>query len=303
MNTRRAIGIDIGGTKISLAVVNDTGQIEAQTRLPTEAQRGFQDGIRRMAAAIHDLTRQVGLPTRTLVGIGIGCPGPLDPFTGVITTDYNLPSWGGCNILHAFRDLFGVPVRLENDADAALVGEAHAGAGRDARAIVMLTFGTGVGGAALNDGHIYRGANGEHPEIGHIPIDPTGPECYCGLYGCLESLASGTAIADAGRSSGFADSQDVFAQAASANPTASLIVDRAIHASASALWTLIHTFLPERVILGGGIMEEHYALFEPAMNEVITRSKLGPSKGMQLRKAQLLSKAGLVGAAFLALRP
>jgi len=294
-----AIGMDIGGTKTLLGIIRDDGRIEAQVKMPTAPQDGFDAAVRRFSGAIRGLLGQTNLRVADLAGIGIGCPGPLNPFTGVINNDYTLPSWGGCNIVKALSGEFGIPVRLENDADAALLGEACAGAGRGAGNLVMLTFGTGVGGAVLNHGEIYRGAAGEHPEIGHVPIDPGGPTCYCGLNGCLESLASGSAIAEAGKRAGFADSQEVFAKVLARDGRAMRILARAVRACATGLWTIIHTFLPDRLILGGGIMREHYELFEPAMLDVIKRAKLGPSTGMQLCKATLQNDAGLVGAGFL----
>src|SRR6185436_11046909 len=112
-------------------------------------------------------------------------------------------------------------------------------------------------GAVLVNGQIYRGVNGEHPELGHIPIFPDGPECYCGTRGCWESLASGTAIATAGKPFGFNDSRAVLA-AASADANAAAIVQRAVNATATAAWTLLHTVLPQRIIVGGGIGEEHF---------------------------------------------
>ncbi|HEX2971105.1 MAG TPA: ROK family protein [Tepidisphaeraceae bacterium] len=298
----RAIGIDIGGTKISLGLVNHTGHILAQLKLPTNPDQGFDPAIQRISDAIGDLLQQTHTTLANVAGIGIGCPGPLNPFTGVILNDFTLPSWGGHNLIQALHNRFGIPVHLENDADAALLGEAFAGAGRGASNLVMLTFGTGVGGAALSQGTVYRGAHGEHPEIGHLPIDPTGPACYCGLNGCLESIASGTGIGNLGKAAGFTDAQDVFTSALANNDLARSIVDRAIAAATTALWTLIHTFLPERVILGGGIMERHYSLFEPSLQRVISQATLRPSTGMQLCQAQLQNDAGLVGAAFLALR-
>ncbi|MGE5608820.1 MAG: ROK family protein [Bacillota bacterium] len=299
---KRAIGIDIGGTKISLGVVNEDGQVEARAKLPTNPRQGFGSAVQRISAAIGDLLHETHHSVDELAGIGIGCPGPLNPFTGVISNDFTLPTWGGCNIVEAMRDVFSVPVHLENDADAALVGEAFAGAGGGASNLVMLTFGTGVGGAALTDGKIFRGANGEHPEIGHVPIDPAGPACYCGLKGCLESIASGTSIGESGKAVGFADAEEVFAKARANDDQAQAIVGRAIAATATALWTIIHTFLPERVILGGGVMEAHYDLFAGPLQEVLRKATLGPSTGMQLCQARLQNDAGLVGAGFLAIR-
>ncbi len=297
-----AIGIDIGGTKTLVGVIGDGGRIVSQTRLPTMPEEGFDAAMGRFSLAIRDLLGRAGLAKEDVAGIGIGCPGPLNPITGEINNDYTLPTWGGCNIVKAVGAEGGIPVRLENDADAALLGEAYAGAGRGVGNLVMLTFGTGVGGAVLSNGEIYRGAAGEHPEIGHVPIDPGGPACYCGLTGCLESLASGSAITEAGKRAGYSDSQAVFAGVRRGESRALRIMARAVGACVKGLWTVIHTFLPERVILGGGIMQEHYGLFESPLLDVIKRAKLGPSTGMQLCKAALENDAGLVGAGCMMMR-
>ena len=299
---RYAIGMDVGGTKTTVGLITHDGKTETQVKLATSPQEGFAAAIQRYSRAIGELLASRGLKAGDLAGIGIGCPGPLNPFTGVINNDYTLPTWGGCNIVKALGHELNISVRLENDADAALVGEAYAGAGRGAGNLVMLTFGTGVGGAVLNDGIIYRGAGGEHPEIGHVPVDPGGPACYCGLNGCLESLASGTAIGLAGKRAGFADPEEVFAKAAIRDARALRIIARARRACEVATWTIIHTLLPQRIILGGGIMEQHYQLFEPAMSAVIPNAKMGPSGGMEIRKAELGNDAGLVGAGMLAHR-
>src|SRR4029079_6704818 len=124
-----------------------------------------------------------------------------------------LTGWDRCNIVAPLSERFRVPVCLENDADAAVFGECAAGAGRGCDPVVMLTFGTGIGGGAVVSGHIYRGVRGEHPELGHIPTSADRLECYCGIGGCLESVASGTAIAQAGAEAGYADARAVFAAA------------------------------------------------------------------------------------------
>ncbi len=300
MPAMQSIGIDIGGTKIAIGVIGDDGAIRAQTKIPTDARAGFDSCVRRMAAAADEMLAAAGLSRRDLAGIGIGCTGPVNPFTGVVMTDYTLPTWGGKNLVEALAKEFSLPVRLENDADAALVGEAFAGAGKGADCLVMLTFGTGVGGAAMSGGKLYRGANGEHPEIGHVPIDAQGPSCYCGRPGCLETIACGPPIAEAGKRFSFGTTQEVFAAARGNDPSARAIIDNVIRATQIAVWTIVHTFLPRRLILGGGIMDEHFDLFEPALVEVASAAKLAAAGGLQIRRAQVGNNAGLVGAGFLA---
>ena len=182
-----AIGIDIGGTKMALGIVDGSGIVRVQAVLPTEAEAGFDRAVTRLGDAIEALCGEAGARTRALAGIGIGCAGPLDTGRGLINNPYTLAGWDKCDIVTPLRARFGVRVRLENDADAAAMGECFAGAGRGFDPIVMLTLGTGVGGAAIVGGEVYRGANGEHPELGHVIVSDDGPPCYCGCRGCLES--------------------------------------------------------------------------------------------------------------------
>lgn len=297
-----AIGIDIGGTKTVVAAVDATGGIHARAVHETRSGRGFQLCLEELLHAIRRVVQQAGWAETSIRGIGIGCAGPVNPQRGTIHNPYTLPGWDGADIVTPLQHAFAVPVRLENDADAAAVGEYRFGAGAQASPLVMVTLGTGVGGAILLQGAIYRGVNGEHPELGHVPVDPNGPECYCGTRGCWESLASGTAIAAAGKEWGFADSRAVFA-AATQNANARVIVQRAVRATAIATWTLLHTCLPERIVLGGGIGEEHFDVFAAAMREQIPRATQVPQTAIEIVKAGCGNEAGVIGAAGLVLPP
>jgi glucokinase len=216
-----------------------------------------------------------------------------------------LPTWSrysvNCDIVAPLRKVFDRPVYLENDADAAALGEYFAGSGRGFRQMVMLTLGTGVGGGVVIDGKVYRGTRGEHPELGHIPIDPQGPACYCGTHGCLEAIASGTAIAAAGGRVGLTDSREVFSKAALGDPAAVAIIERARTAVRIATWTILHTFMPELIVLGGGIIDEHYDWFAPQVESQIPLATMVPAQGVRVAKALLSNDAGMVGAASLAL--
>jgi len=297
-----AIGIDIGGTKIAVGAVDAKGAIIARTEFATESALGFDRAVQRMASAIDQVVTQVGWGREELCGIGIGCAGPVNPKRGTIHNPYTLPGWDGCDIVTPLNKAFGVPVCLENDADAAVLGESFAGAARVCGNVVMLTFGTGIGSGILVDGRIYRGCQDEHPEMGHISIQPDCPGCYCGNKGCFESIASGSAITEAGRANNFRDSQHVFEAAGQGEPAAQRIVERAVRATATAAWTILHTFLPERIILGGGIIDDHYELFAAPIREAIAAATMVPRKHITVAKAQLGNGAGLVGAASLALR-
>jgi len=297
---RTAIGIDIGGTKMAVAAADASGRLLARATLATEAEQGFARAVGRLAGTIESVLRQAGRESAELAGIGIGCAGPVDPPRGLINNPYTLTGWDRCDIVTPLRERFGMPVHLENDADAAALGECSVGAGCGVDPVVMLTFGTGVGGAVIRRGAVYRGVNGEHPELGHLAVRPDGPACYCGTRGCLESLASGTAIALAGRTAGLADSRAVFAAARQGSEAARRIVEGALDAAATAAWTICHTFLPARLILGGGIMDEHFDLFARRIHE-----RLGPatqfSRGaVTVVRAALGNDAGLIGAASLA---
>ena len=301
MKTRKAIGIDIGGTKILIGAVESSGEVVHQMRYPTQSKKGFEYGSQKLIENIRHVLSEVSWGIGDISGIGIGCPGPLDIETGTIHNEYTLPSWEGCNLLQPIRDKFQVPIYLENDADAALLGEVFAGAGRGSKHVVMLTFGTGVGGAALVDGQIFRGQHGEHPEIGHIFVESDGPACYCGIHGCLESLASGTAIKHAAQDAGFEGVRDVFEQAGQGKNTAIRIVRRAVNATSMGVWSLIHTFLPEKILLGGGVMDYYYHVFAPELQKKINSSTM-VQNSISIVQAQLKNDAGLIGAASLAFR-
>jgi glucokinase len=295
-----ALGIDIGGTKMALAVVERGGRVLATDQIPTEAARGFARAVDRLVETARKLARRAGVDFSELAGAGIGCTGPLDTARGTINNPWTLEGWSDCDIVSPLRSALGVAVRLENDADAAALGEWAAGAGRGSRRLVMLTFGTGIGGGIIIDGRIYRGAAGEHPELGHLHADPEGPACYCGTRGCLESVAAGPAIAAAARAIGLADGKEAFTRAAAGDAGAAAVIGRAARATATAVWEIVHAFLPDRILFGGGMMDEHFDAFAPEARARIAAATMFPRARVTIEKASLGSAAGVVGAAFLA---
>ncbi len=293
---KHALGIDIGGSKIALGVVAPDGRILAQRVIPTDASGGFDSAVQRMENAARAALGECGMNPAALAGIGVGCTGPVNPRTGVIDNPHTLPGWEGRNLISTLSNKMDLPVWLENDADAAALGEYHYGAGEGAERMAMLTFGTGVGGAILLGGQIYRGAGGEHPELGHLPVLPDGPVCYCGRNGCVESLASGPAITDAGRTFGFVDTAGVFA-AAPRDARAGQVLADARQATDALIWGVLHSFLPARIVLGGGLVEAQPEFFLETARAAVGRARLLVAASVTVAPASRGNLAGMVGAA------
>ena len=222
--------------------------------------------------------------------------------TGEILNPHTLPGWENVSLTQTLESRINLPIELENDADAALLGECYAGAAAGCQHVVMLTFGTGVGGAALTEGRILRGIDGEHPEIGLIPVLPDEATDYSGVPGSLESIASGTGIAKAGILLGFPDSPSVFTAAKSGDIKATEIIRKATRAITLGCLTLAHTLCPERIVLGGGLMDDHYDTFASRIQVAIDQATLLPPQRIKLAKATLGNLAGIVGAASLVLK-
>jgi len=301
MNTMRghAVGIDIGGTKIALGLVRSDGRLVSSVNFPTDSRRGITDAACRVRSATMDMLDSVGVPLRDVRGMGIGCPGPLDLKKGLVENPYTLPGWEGHSLVMAMEETLQLPVKLENDADAALLGECWMGSGIGMNPVVMLTFGTGVGGSVKYGDHIYRGVHGEHPEIGLMPVMHDMPADYSGVDGSLESLASGVGIAAQGQPYNFEDSKSVFEAADRGDSQACRIVERAYRAAGIAGWTLAHTFVPQCIILGGGLMEYHFESFATSIAAHLHRAALVPKNTIQVVKARLGNQAGTIGAASL----
>jgi glucokinase len=193
---RHLIGVDVGGTKVAAGLVNSCGEISCQVRKPMVANEA-QAGLAAVISAI-DAVREANSHSETVFqmdGIGICAPGPLDPRTGVVINPPNLPGWRNFPLAVEISKVYSLPVRVDNDGNAAALAEALWGAGRGFRNVFCATIGTGIGTGIIFDGHIYHGRTGAAAEGGHNTIDYRGPRCGCGKLGCIEALASGPAIA------------------------------------------------------------------------------------------------------------
>lgn len=305
------VGIDLGGTNVRAAVVSQRGEIKAWAQTPIEAARGVEQGIQRIQNLIRQVMEQAGI--RQIAGIGFGSTGPIDREKGFIQNPYTLPGWENVDIRTPLSRAFDAPLVMENDADAAALGEAWLGSGKGASRFALVTVGTGVGTAFILDDRIYRGMDGEHPEAGHQVLDPNGPPCYCGARGCLESLASGPSIADCARrliqqhpDSSLAllhqrgeiiEATHVTEAARQGDWLAQKIIGEAGRYIALGLVNLILFYLPECIALGGGVMK-NYDLFFPHIQQVLGQHDVVvPTRRVRLVPASLGNKAGVLGAA------
>ncbi|HME34761.1 MAG TPA: ROK family protein [Candidatus Sulfotelmatobacter sp.] len=193
------LGVDIGGTKVAVGLVDREGKILTQGRKPMVANGTAEAALQAVAGAIDSMAAAAE-PEGGVHSIGICAPGPLDPKTGVVLNPPNLPCWRNFPLAEKIADMYHVPVKVDNDANAAALAETRWGAARGFRYVFYATIGTGIGTGIVLDGRIYHGSTGSAGEGGHVSIDYRGPRCNCGKLGCIEILAAGPAIGARARS-------------------------------------------------------------------------------------------------------
>ncbi|WP_055665098.1 ROK family protein [Desnuesiella massiliensis] len=306
------IGIDLGGTKISAAIADLNGNVIFQTTLPTNAQEGEEAVLGRMISVIETLFEKSNKTIEEVVSIGIGSPGPLDAKKGIIITTPNLP-FRNCDIVSPIRNKFNIPVYLDNDANVAAIGEFMLGAAKGTENMVYITVSTGVGGGAVINGKIYRGNTSNALEIGHTTILPDGPRCNCGNHGCVEALASGTAIAkrakeaiERGLDTTLANyenvtSYEVFREAEKGDIVATDILDRSLNYLGICVANTITSFDPEMVVIGGGVSKGGDIVFERVQQVVNERCFKAMAEACKIVPAGLGTDAGVIGAVALAI--
>ncbi|ABF39008.1 glucokinase [Candidatus Koribacter versatilis Ellin345] len=293
--------VDIGGTKIAVGVVDADGVVIASDECPTEAKRGYADALNRISAMLRACAEKSG---EVITGVGIGSTGPVDPLTGEIGNAEFIKEWMGCNPVRDLAERFGVKVAMENDADAAALGEAAWGAGRGRKHMIFVTVGTGIGGGIILGGRLYRGADGAHPEIGHYTMDSSGPLCFCGIHGCWEVLCAGPAMGAWMTSQAPADwppedfsAKRICERAREGDPIAKRGVEREAHYLGLGVANLITLFTPEVIVLGGNVMRSADLFMEQIHAEVRRCCTQVPYEKTDIRLASLGPQTGLVGAA------
>lgn len=313
MSIEVALAIDLGGTELRAALVDRDGKILAFAAVPTQAQAGPEvviGQIEALAATVH-----AEAPELSILGVGIGAPGPLDPLAGIAVGPPTLAGWHDVPLADILGRRLGLPVRLENDANAAALGEWRFGAGHGVRSLVFVTVSTGIGGGVVADGRILHGRRGLAAEIGHMTITNEGERCVCGVVGCFEAIASGTAL---GRRANAAtsplDGSTLRRLSANAEVTGRHVVEAARLQDDLALalleeearWlglgftNLLHLYSPDVLVVGGGIANG-LDLMAPVIGATIRQRAMRAYRDVPVVQAQLGRHAGLVGVASLVL--
>ncbi len=308
------LGIDVGGTQIRAALINDKGDLESRNATGTPAEEG-PDAV--ISAILHIVDSALESTGVDVIGIGLGVPGPVDPVSGTIYNPPNLPGWGTRSILEPIQDRFSIPVFVGNDANVAALGEQRFGAGKGVEDLLYVTVSTGIGGGIISGGKLLTGWRGLAAEIGHQTIVDDGPICGCGQPGHLEALASGPAIAQLvkdeirnGQTSQVIDGvKDIDSITAADVARAAFKGDEvsiAAYQKAGAyigigLTNLIHILEPQKILIGGGVTKAGELLFKPIRETVHLRVMSDIFREIKIEQAELGDDVGLYGAAAVAL--
>ncbi|ESX14931.1 MULTISPECIES: ROK family protein [unclassified Mesorhizobium] len=311
--TKLALAFDLGGTALRGALVESDGRIVAHASAPTLAGAGSEAVIGQIVALAGTLLREH--PQANVAGIGVGAPGPLDPKAGIVIAPPTLAGWHDVPLIDILGRHFGLPVRLENDANAAALGEWRFGAGRGSGSLVFVTVSTGIGGGVVADGHIYHGRRGLAAEIGHMTITGEGDRCFCGAIGCFEAVASGTALGRrATRLTAPGDGSLLRRLSNDGDVSARHVVEAAKAGDANALdlieaeaqWlgigftNVLHLYSPDLIVMGGGL-SNGFDLLAPSIRAVIQQRAMPAYRDVPIVQAELGDRAGLIGAASLIL--
>jgi glucokinase len=313
-------GIDLGGTKIQTAIVDERGEVLGQARRPTPTSGGPKGVSAAMAEALREAAQEADVATADLAGIGVGSPGDADEKSGIVSAAKNLPGWeGSFPLAESLQEALGAPVRVGNDVQVATEAEFQLGAGREFQSLIGVFWGTGVGGGLILDGKPWLG-RGTAGEIGHMVVKRGGAKCPCGRRGCLEAYAGRSAMeAEARRQHEEGQKTDLFKLMEKhgkprltsgiweraldhGDHLAEKLIERAIEALGTGVASAVNLLDPEAVILGGGLgVRFGERLMDPLMAEMRKHLFLD-EKPPAVRVASLGDLGGAIGASLLVSR-
>jgi glucokinase len=314
-----ALGIDLGGTRLKIGLVDRSGRLLLMKKFPTRVQVGREALIQRLIRLTASFLTDPQCTAHPPRVIGLGAAGLIDIRSGVVEISPNFPDWQQVPLGRRLQDALGMTTFLDNDANAVTFGEKWAGAGQDLEHFACLTLGTGVGGGLILGGRLWHGAHGSGPEIGHMTIKPLGDRCRCGNRGCLETLASATwlvqkykknknineievkASSSATRPETALTARDLFQRARQGERRSLRLFQQMGEALGLALANLVHLLSLEGVILGGGLSRAHTIFLPYLEKEFKKRLTLISPERVHLRISSLQEKSGVIGAAGIAL--
>ncbi len=306
MKTRYALGIDIGGTSIKYGLCSDRGELLRESAIPTPATSPREEILNHIAGVIEEGLTWAEEAGVKVSAIGIGTPGSVDVERGFLMGGTpNFTHWRDVPIVDTLSRRFSVPIFVDNDANVMAFGEYKFGAGNGKLNVITITLGTGIGSGIIIEGELYRGTNYAGAELGHMSIDYEGKKCKCGGIGCWELYASATAmINDYNQRSPehpVKDTRELFQRYYRNEPEAQETIARTLVYLGAGLANIINIFNPEMIIVGGGVSEAGDWFVELAAREAFRRAMATSSQGVDIRRARLGNRAGMLGAAAFAL--
>jgi len=298
------IGVDLGGTNLRTALVSQKGEVIDKVKEPTRASDGHEKVVLKLIDNIkaqRDNALRNGIK---ITGVGVGAPGVIHADSGVVVTSPNFPDWNNLPLKKELEAALALPVFIENDANAAALGEQWRGAGRGISSMILLTLGTGVGGGIVLDGRIWPGADGMAGEIGHMTIIPDGRQCGCGNTGCLEMYASSRGIVktyqERSSLSRVITSEEIYQAARDGDPLAAEVMNDMGRLLGIGIANLINIFNAEMIVVGGGVKDAWPLFIEAVRGEIKKRAFEYPAARTQIVPSVLGDDAGMIGAAALA---
>ena len=309
------VGIDLGGTNIKAGIVTEEGKLLNKDSIKTHAERPMEEIIKDMGELALKVIGDAGLKVEDVTAIGIGSPGTPDNKAGVLVYSNNLP-FNMAPMRRLIRETVDLPVYIDNDANCAAMAEAVAGAAKGTLDSVTITLGTGVGAGVIANGRIYSGFNQAGSEFGHTVLVSGGQQCSCGLKGCFEAYSSASALirmtkeaADANPDSilnelieqnGKVSGKTAFEAMRKGDKAGAEVVDMYTDYLADGLANAINTFMPEVLVIGGGVCNEGDPLLVPLREKTMSRPYFGPGvKKTEIKIAEMGNDAGIVGAAMM----
>ncbi len=311
---KERIGIDVGGTNVKIALVDNKGKIIYSNSIPTRAEMGYEYTINNMKEAITELIKETKSDPKNIESIGFGFPGQIDYQKGIVRLAPNIPGWVNVPIAEIMEKEFGIPTRVDNDVRCAALGELNYGAGQGCDNLICITVGTGIGSGLVINGKLVRGASNAAGEIGHIKLDMNGgPLCGCGDRGCLEAFASGPSIVamaeeyiKGGKSTKYRELANpditpyiVSEAAKQGDPVAKRIFTIVGEYIGIGLASVVNLLNPEKIIIGGGVAAAGDLLLTPIKESLIKRAMPIAGSAVEIVPAQLGNSAGVIGASLL----
>ena len=292
------IGVDMGRNHLTVVISDLAAEILAQVSRPFAMSRGPEICLMELDASVRDLVQAQGVDWETIIGIGVGMPGPLDATLSFPVAPPGMPEWDGMPLRERLRESLGVPVYLDNNANMGALGENRYGCARQVANLLYLKLDSGIGCGFIIDKHLYRGGNGSAGEIGHIPIALDGVRCICGNRGCLETVASIEAIITAAQqgASHFDTFEEVIDAAQKGNMACLAALAQAGQAIGIALATVVNTFNPTMIVLDGKTMTANELLLTPTRLGIAAHSLAAPWAHAQVVRGTLASQAVSLGA-------